>query len=86
VKVAKIIENDEEWHCFFLTYNSIAGKENWENGQPHFHYVSNLFGIKKEDLIEQIKSKEYKLGNLPHIALKGYGVQPGDKASIDALI
>lgn len=82
VKVAKIIEKNEEWHCFFLTYKSIAGKENWESGQPHFHYVSNLFGIKKEDLIEQIKSKEYKLGNLPHIALKEYGIQPKDKTNI----
>lgn len=76
VKVAKIIEREEEWHCFFLTYNSIGGKENWQNGQPHFHYISNLFGIKKEDLIRQIKSKEYKLGNLPHVALKDYGIQP----------
>lgn len=81
VKVAKIIENDEEWHCFFLTYNSLAGKENWQNGQPHFHYVSNLFGISKEDLLEQIKSKDYKLGNLPHIVLEDYGVQPNKKAS-----
>lgn len=78
VKVAKIIERDEEWHCFFLTYNSIGGRENWKNGQPHFHYISNLFGITKEDLIQQIKSKEYKLGNLPHVALQEYGVQPNE--------
>lgn len=82
VKVAKIIEKDEEWHCFFLTYNSIGGKENWQNGQPHFHYISNLFGIKKEDLIQQIKSKEYKLGNLPHVALNEYGVQPNNEVNI----
>ena len=80
VKIAKIITKGDEWHCFFLTYNSIAGKENWQNGQPHFHYVSNLFGISKSDLIENIRSKDYKLGNLPHIVLKEYGVQPEDKA------
>jgi len=79
VKVAKILEKGEEWHCFFLTFNSIGGKENWQNGQPHFHYISNLFGIKKEAVIEQIKSKKYKLGNLPHIALEDYGVQPDKK-------
>ena len=76
VKVAKVLEKGEEWHCFFLTFNSIGGKENWQNGQPHFHYISNLFGIKKEVVIEQIKSKKYNLGNLPHIALEDYGVQP----------
>ena len=80
VKVAKILEKDNEWHCFFLTFNSIGGKENWKNGQPHFHYISNLFGIEKKDVIEQIKSKNYKLGNLPHIALDDYGKQPEEKA------
>lgn len=79
VKVAKIIEKGEEWHCFFITYNSIGGEENWKDGQPHFHYISNLFGIKKEDVIKQIKSKEYKLGNLPHVALLDYGQQPDKK-------
>ncbi len=81
VKVAKILEKGDEWHCFFLTFNSIGGKENWRNGQPHFHYISNLFEIEKKDLIEQIKSKNYKLGNLPHIALDDYGKQPEEKAS-----
>ncbi len=76
VKIAKILEKDDEWHCFFITYKSIGGKENWKNGQPHFHYISSLFGIKKENVIEQIKSKKYKLGNLPHVALADYGVQP----------
>lgn len=80
VKVAKILEKDNEWHCFFLTYNSIGGKENWQNGQPHFHYLSNLFRIEKKDVIEQIKSKKYNLGNLPHIALEDYGVQPDEKS------
>jgi hypothetical protein len=79
VKIAKFIEKDEEWHCFFITYDSIGGKENWQNGQPHFHYISNLFGIKKEDVITQIKSKKYKLGNLPHITLEDYGTQPQNK-------
>lgn len=76
VKIAKIIEKDEKWHCFFITYNSIGGRENWQNGQPHFHYISNLFGIEKEDVIKQIKAREYKLGSLPHIVLEDFGAQP----------
>ena len=79
VKVAKILEKGDEWHCFFLTFNSIGGRENWRNGQPHFHYISNLFGIEKKDVIEQIKSKNYKLGNLPHVTLEDYGNQPSEK-------
>ena len=81
VKVAKLLEKDDEWHCFFLTYNSIAGKENWQNGQPHFHYISNLFNLDKTELIKQLKSKNYKLGNLPHLSLTDYGEQPDKKAS-----
>lgn len=76
VKVAKLLEKGDEWHCFFLTFNSIAGKENWQDGQPHFHYISNFFGIEKKELIKQIKSKKYRLGNLPHISLTDYGEQP----------
>lgn len=76
VKIAKFIEKGDEWHCFFITYDSIGGKENWEDGQPHFHYISNLFGISREGVINQIKSKKYKLGNLPHIKLQEYGNQP----------
>lgn len=69
VKVANFLEKEDEWHCFFLTYNSLGGKENWQNGQPHFHYLSNLFGFLKKDVIKQIKSKKYNLGNLPHISI-----------------
>ncbi|MGG7468196.1 hypothetical protein ACVVIH_12350 [Chryseobacterium arthrosphaerae] len=76
VKVAKFIEKGDEWHCFFITYDSIGGKENWQDGQPHFHYISNLFGISREDVVNQIKSKKYKLGNLPHLKLTEYGEQP----------
>lgn len=76
VKIAKFIEKDNMWHCFFITYKSIRGKEKWEEGQPHFHYISNFFGISKENVIKEIKSEKYNLGNLPHIALCDYGVQP----------
>lgn len=81
VIVAKILEKGEEWHCFFLTYKSIGGKESWQKNQPHYHYISSQFGISKQNLLKQIKSKNYKLGNLPHIALDDYGIQPDEKVS-----
>lgn len=79
ITIAHILENGTSWHCLFITYNSIGGKENYKNGQPHFHYISDKFKISREELIKQIKSKDYKLGNLPHIDLLDYGIQPTPK-------
>jgi hypothetical protein len=77
--VSHFFENDEQWHCFFLTYKSIGGKENWKNGQPHFHYISSAFGISKDDFIESMKSGKYKSTPV-HIDLLEYGVQPDEKS------
>lgn len=79
VKVAKFLDRGDEWHCFFVTYTSLNGQETWlGEKQPHFHYISNAFGIPREKVVEQLKSKKYKLGNPPHITLKEYGRQPDD--------
>jgi len=48
--VAKIIEKDDNWHCFFITFSSIRGEESWKDGQPHFHYILDKFGISKVEL------------------------------------
>jgi len=68
---SKFIDNKEEnkWHCFFFTNRSLGGEENWENGTPHIHYISNTFGLTREQVLKELKSKEYKLNNLPHIEL-----------------
>ncbi|HTR29413.1 MAG TPA: hypothetical protein VMH27_09080 [Puia sp.] len=77
VKVAKILDRGDEWHCFFATFRSLRGEETWQGEkQPHFHYISNAFGIPRTKVVEQIKSEQYKLGNLPHIKLEEYGKQP----------
>jgi len=71
------LEKDENWHCFFTTFKSLRGEETWlGEKQPHFHYISKGFGIDKQEVINQLKSDKYKLGNLPHIALHEYGKQP----------
>ncbi|WP_345956045.1 hypothetical protein [Mucilaginibacter sp. PAMB04168] len=74
VIVSHFFENDDLWHCFFITYNSIGGKENWKDGQAHFHYISSAFGISKEDFIESMKSGKYKSTSV-HIDLLDYGSQ-----------
>jgi hypothetical protein len=69
---AHFFEKDGEWHCFFVTYKSIGGKENWKNGQPHFHYISSAFGIRKDDFIESLRTGNYKSTSI-HIDLLDYG-------------
>jgi hypothetical protein len=77
VKVAKILDKGDEWHCFFATFKSLRGEETWlGEKQPHYHYISNAFGIDRAEVVNQIKSEKYKLGNLPHIKLVEYGNQP----------
>lgn len=58
----------------FVTYNSIGGKENWKEGQAHFHYISSAFGISKEEFIESMRSGKYKSTSV-HIDLLEYGKQ-----------
>ena len=75
VIIAHILDRGEEWHCFFITYNSIGGKENHKNGQPHFHYISSAFGITRDDFIKSMENGNYKSTSV-HIDLLEYGYQP----------
>ncbi|MHA8055860.1 hypothetical protein VR611_07905 [Aquirufa nivalisilvae] len=72
VIISKFIDNEDKWHCFFITFQSLKGEENWKNGTPHFHYISNTFGLTREQVLTELKSKNYKLNNLPHIELTDY--------------
>jgi len=79
VTLAKFLEKGDHWHCFFTLFKSLRGEEMWQGeGQPHYHYISDSCGIPKEEVIKQLKSEKYKLGNLPHIKLEEYGKQPDD--------
>ena len=69
--VANFLDKGNEWHCFYLTFKALAGKETWNKGQPHCHYLSDKFGVSREEVIQGIKT-----GNIPstpvHIGIKGY--------------
>lgn len=57
VVVARILHKDEHWHCFYHTFKGLAGEEPGENGsKPHWHYISDKFGITREDLQERLKN------------------------------
>ena len=67
VAVSKFLDKDDRWHCLFLTYKSLGGEENNKDGQPHLHYISNSWGLTREYVVGQLKSKNYQLPSLPHI-------------------
>lgn len=67
VTIAKFLDNGDRWHCFFTTFKSMKGEESWEGGKPHYHYISDCFGMRRDKVLKQLRSKNYKLGNLPHI-------------------
>lgn len=49
VMIAKFIGDDNYWHCFFTNYKSLKGKEiAYKGGQPHFHYISDKWGLTRE--------------------------------------
>ncbi|MBF4472604.1 hypothetical protein [Flavobacterium sp. HJJ] len=77
VIVSHFFELGDVWHCFFVTYNSIAGRENHKNGQAHLHYISSGFAISKDDFIESMRTGNYKATNI-HIDLLDYGNQANE--------
>lgn len=66
--VSHFFELDDIWHCFFWTYNSLSGKENYKDGQSHSHYISSGFNISKEDFIESMRTGNYRATSI-HIDL-----------------
>lgn len=76
VVVATFLDRKDEWHCLFTTFHSLKGEESWQKGQPHYHYISDKFGISRDKVIKELKSPNYKLPSLPHINLTDYGKQP----------
>lgn len=70
VIISRFLDKGTIWHCFFMTYNSLIGKENYKDGKPHLHYISNAWGLTREYVLEQLRSKYYKLPSLPHITFQ----------------
>lgn len=81
VIIAHLFDRDNDWHCLFITYNSIGGKENHNNGQPHFHYFSSAFGVTRKEFIESMKNGTYKSTSV-HIDLLEYGNHPVNNSGL----
>lgn len=65
VTVSKFLDNGNKWHCFFLTFKSMRGEEQYK--QPHLHYISNAWNISRQDVKDQLTRKKYSLPSLPHV-------------------
>lgn len=63
-RVIHFLDNGKSWHCFFITYRSISGKEGWGSEKPHYHYISEKWNIKRDDVIEQFKTENYPSTNV----------------------
>ncbi|GAB3221271.1 hypothetical protein J0A67_06875 [Algoriphagus aestuariicola] len=69
--VANFLDKGKEWHCFYLTFKALSGKESWNDGEPHYHYLSDKFGLSRKDVIQGIK--DGKVPSTPvHIGIKDY--------------
>ena len=68
VIVAKVLDNGQNWHCFFQTFRSLAGKE--VGGVPHFHYISDKWNHTREELLNSFRSSNYKATKV-HIGITG---------------
>lgn len=77
VITAKFLDKGDTWHCFFGTLDSFGGKESWKDGQAHFHYISDKWGIPRDEVVAKIKSGVYPSTSV-HIGLLNYRDQPKD--------
>lgn len=67
--IARIIDKGDHWHCFVQTLNGVKGHEGGRLGsKPHIHYISDKFGISRDELVSQIHAGSYSSSSV-HILL-----------------
>lgn len=60
VIIARIMDNGEHWHCILQTFKGLEGKEpGMQGSKPHLHYISDSFGISRENLVAIIHNGRY---------------------------
>lgn len=54
---ARVYHKGNIWHCFYFTFRGLAGAEPGVfGGVPHYHYLSDKYGISRDNLNECIYS------------------------------
>lgn len=65
VTIAKFLDRDSEWHCFYYTYNSINGKE--AGDIPHIHYISSNWTIDRKIVLEELSKRHHSFTSSVHV-------------------
>ena len=71
VTIAKFLDKDSEWHCFYYNYNSINGNEAGEI--PHIHYISNNWTLDRDIVLKELRKRHHSFYSNVHINYKRYG-------------
>lgn len=59
VQNVRIYHKGDVWHCFYGTLRGLNGQEQGAVGsRPHFHYISDKWGIKMDDLLQRIQAND----------------------------
>lgn len=67
--IARIIDRGNHWYCFVQTMKGVRGHEGGKLGsKSHIHYISDKFGISRDDLVAQIHEGHYPTDSV-HILL-----------------
>ncbi len=54
---ARVYHKGNIWHCFYFTFRGLAGAEPGVfGGVPHYHYLSDKYGISRDNLNKCIYS------------------------------
>lgn len=70
VQTIRVYHKNDVWHCFYGTYKGINGEESGSHGsQPHLHYISDKWGMSREELNRKIQTNEMPSSPV-HILLK----------------
>lgn len=68
--IARILDNGKHWFCLYQTKSGVLGNENGKYGSmPHIHFLSDSFGISRDDLVLAIKGGRAPSSKV-HILLK----------------
>ena len=66
---ARIYHRESTWHCFYFTFRGLAGEESGKYGKkPHYHYLSDKYGLTWQTLENRIKSCDMPSSNV-HIVI-----------------
>lgn len=62
--IADFLDKGDSWHCLFRTKKGLFGNEEPHKNWPHWHYLSNAWGIPRKEAVEKLKSYRYSIKSI----------------------